>query len=220
MLLLPSHHGGVSHPRARTLALLGLKCGTEAPCHPRGTLCGVSRALRSKSPEGLWGYSPQDAQAAARSPQSLTEEAHAAVTQRAVSQLQLGQARVLRQQRCQLCTAALGQLAPLQPAGEHGEQGLSTSHLSWLLTCPPNPQVKKGLASPWLLAIVPGEQRGSTNPLTPCTMVRVSPPTARIPALVWAPRASLTGAPAGHCPGAAEPGRAGGWGRAAPPAAA
>lgn len=177
--------------------------------------------------EGCWGCSPQDAQAAARSAQPPTEEAHATVPQRAVSQLQPGQARVLRQQRCQLRAAALGQPAPLQPVGEHGERRLSTPHLSWPLTCPPKlrddtqlSSDKQGPASPRPLAGVPGEQQGSTNPLTHCPVLWVPPAPAQMPALLWAPRASLTGAAAGRCPGAAEPGRAGGWDRAAPPAAA
>lgn len=79
---------------------------------------------------------------------------------------------------------------------------------------------KGALASPWPLAGVPGEQRGSAHPLPHRPVLWVPPGTAPVPALLWAPAASLTGAPAGRCPGAAELGRAGGWGRAAPPAAA
>lgn len=109
---------------------------------------------------------------------------------------------------------------------ESTENG-GSAHLSRLLTCPSNPrdnthpQVNGARPPPGHLPVSPGSSGAApTHPLTGCTAVRVPPPTPQVPAPVWAPRASLTGAPAGHCPGAAAPGRAGGWGRAAPPAAA
>lgn len=111
----------------------------------------------------------------------------------------------------------------LRESMENGGQHTSPVLAAHLPTKPEGqhpPSGTEGLTSYWLLAIVPGEQQGSTNPLAHCTVVQVCPPTPRIPAPVWALCASLTGAPAGRCPGAAEPGRAGGWGRASPPFAA
>lgn len=87
--------------------------GQRQDATPWGLFWGTSPAPRCWMLEGYRGCSPQDAQAAARSAQPLAEEAHATVPQRAVRQLQTGQAGLLRQQRCQLRAAALGQPAPL-----------------------------------------------------------------------------------------------------------
>lgn len=80
-----------------------------------GNLCSTPWEM------GCWGcrgHSPQDAQAAARLLQPPAEQAHAGVTQCAVTQLQLGQAGVTGQQLRQLRAAAPGQPAPVQPGGD------------------------------------------------------------------------------------------------------
>lgn len=144
---VPPHHGANPHHGAIAFELLTLGQRDDAtpeglfgvppqPCAPPWGFGCLGDGRGGGDVGGCWGHSPQDAESAAGLLQPLAEQAHAAVAQRAVAQLQPGQAGVPRQQRRQLRAAALRQPAPPQPAGRAAENG-SAHHTC--PGCPPPP---------------------------------------------------------------------------------